>query len=176
MRRYVRYVVILLTAMVLTGCGEVTMRDLEMRGGRMFLRGHPVHPYTGPVVSYYPSPDEDGEKRIYQTGTYTDGLRSDKWMTYYWNGEYEEAKYINSRIEGIRKWFYAGANAKGKKRIKREQEYMDNMMDGGGNFYNTTGGKVKQVYYKDGRIIPYPNPEQRKALEERRKQYKSTLG
>ena len=144
-------------ALLLSGCSDTNMEEIEIRHGKAYRKSS-GKVFSGSVVAYFPR-QGDQTPRVYMTGAYSMGLKDGHWITHKWNGEKEDATFVDGRREGVTKWYYP------QERIKREQRYSMNMMHGEGAEYDTNGQATRKVFYDRGRLIP-PPPGREKDLDD----------
>lgn len=156
---------ILLLALLL-GCskgGPPELSDLDVRNGIAYEKGTSKL-YTGPVVVYFPvkaqeeGKEQEGKPRIAQEGAFLNGRKEGKWITHGWNDETEEMPYENGKRHGLAKWTYPNQN------VKREQQYANDLMHGGGFEYDINGQITRNVFYDRNRLIVTP-PNRRDGIE-----------
>ncbi|MBF0455083.1 MAG: hypothetical protein HQL72_09765 [Magnetococcales bacterium] len=144
-----------LVSLMVTGCKEITMEDLETRHGVTYVKGSKT-PFTGMVKSYYSSESDDPEDRkVFREGSYLEGYKNDKWMTYKWDGGRIETPYKSGRIEGIVKTFYSTGEP------KREQRFFDGKPHGNDIHFSKDNVRTLQIFYRHG--VPGAPPPSRKA-------------
>lgn len=157
----------LLWGVALTGCQkEVVMEDLVTRNGVAYVKGSRI-PFTGPIKSYY---DEDAldkpieERRVYQEGIYLNGRKTDKWITYKWDGGRIETPYVNGVKEGVEKTFYNTGEP------KREQRFFDGHPNGNDVHFSKDNVRTLQIFYRHGHPgAPPPNRKAEMKMEEEEK-------
>ncbi|MBF0382068.1 MAG: hypothetical protein HQL69_13675 [Magnetococcales bacterium] len=147
---------LLFIATSLSGCNdEITMRDLETRHGVTYLKGGRT-PFNGMVKDYFDVDAEDKDSRkVYREGLYVNGLKSDKWITYKWDGGRIETPYKFGRKEGIEKTFFSTGGP------KREQRFFDNRPNGNDIHFNRQKEITLTIFYRNG--SPGAPPPDRKA-------------
>lgn len=137
-------IAIALMALLLAGCTERDAAELEIRNGTAFEKGT-KRVYDGPVVFYYP--DTGNEKRIYQQGSYRMGAKDGLWTTYKWTGEKETSSFKLGKLNGPVISYDSAGN------VMKEDNYLNNQLNGISTVYDKSGETISQTYYKDGKQI-----------------------
>jgi antitoxin component YwqK of YwqJK toxin-antitoxin module len=153
---------LLFALMTLSGCNdEITMNDLETRHGVTYVKGGRV-PFSGMVKAYYDTDSEDKENRkVFREGVYVEGYKSEKWITYKWDGGRIETPYKFGRKEGIEKTFFSDGNP------KQEQRFFDNKPNGNDIYFNRQREITLTIFYRNGAPgAPPPNRKAEIKLEE----------
>lgn len=95
--------------------------------------------YEGPWKELY----DDGTTKI--EGTYTEGLRTDKWTYYHRDGKViQTGKYRKGKPHGPWKWYYSDGS------LRREEEYRNGREDGQSVEYDKNGTVLSKGEYIDG--------------------------
>ncbi|OSM01529.1 toxin-antitoxin system YwqK family antitoxin [Magnetofaba australis] len=149
----------LIAALLLAGCGPTEMHELEIRGGLYYKKGE-SSPYSGPAVAYFPTRDEDDDKKIYKEAFFANGKPDGTWVTYFHNGGRKEVKYAFGKINGQVRVFDA------RSKVREETTYVNGRRHGGQTAFNKEGKPVENHFYKDNIRRPYLQPGERTEFKE----------
>ncbi|HIJ83693.1 MAG: hypothetical protein HW380_2838 [Magnetococcales bacterium] len=133
---------VLMLALTLSGCKEVTTSDIEIRKGVAYIKNK-TEPYSGPIKGYFKKTDGTNGKLMLE-GTYSNGLKFDVWTTYGWNGEKSVVKYEAGLEEGLAEEFYLDGS------LKRTIAYSKGKRNGFTSDYAPDGQVSRQLYYRKG--------------------------